>query len=78
MFPCDVKFTRVNEIKTLYGAVYTRQNKSRLTRVEAYISCERNHLYEYGLHKTRTAGINGSRLSSRPDRSNDDVVCCGA
>ena len=33
-----------------------------------------NHLYEYGLHKTRTARINGSRLSSRPDRSNDDVV----
>ena len=30
------------------------------------------------LHKTRTAGINGSRLSPRPDQSNDDVVCFGA
>ena len=39
---------------------------------------QRNHLYEYGLHKTRTARINGSRLSSRPDRSNDDVGCSGA
>ena len=37
-----------------------------------------NHLYECGLHKTRTAGINGSRLSPRPDQSNDDVVCFGA
>ena len=40
----------------------------------AYIRGERNHLYEWGLHKTRTAGINGSRLSPRPDQSNDDVV----
>ena len=59
-------------------AVYTRENKSRLTRAEAYINRERNHLYEYGSHKTRTAGINGSRLSSRSDRSNDEVVCFGA
>ena len=58
--------------------VYTRENKSRLTRAEAYISRERIHLYEYGLHKTRTAGINGSWLSSRPERSNDEVVCFGA
>ena len=29
-------------------------------------------------HKTRTARINGSRLISRPDRSNDDVVCLSA
>ena len=39
---------------------------------------ERNHLYECRLHKTRTAGINGSRLSPWPDQSNDDVVCFGA
>ena len=37
--------------------VYTRGNKSRLIRAEVYISRERNHLYEYVLHKTRTAGI---------------------
>ena len=26
----------------------------------------------------RTAGINGSRLSPRPDQSNDDIVCFDA
>ena len=30
------------------------------------------------LHKTRTARINGSRLISRPDPSNDDVVSLSA
>ena len=31
---------------------------------------------EYGLHKTRTARINASRIySSRPDRSNDVLAC---
>ena len=30
------------------------------------------------LHKTRTAGKNGSRLTSRLDRSNDEVNCFGA
>ena len=29
-------------------------------------------------HKTRPARINGSRLISRPDPSNDDVVCFSA
>ena len=43
-----------------------------------YIRCEGNHLYEYSLYKTRTDGINGSRLSTRPDWFNDDVVCFGA
>ena len=52
--------------------------KARLTLAVAYIRGETNHLYECGLHKTRTAGINGSRLSPRPDQSNDDVVCFGA
>ena len=52
--------------------------KPRLTLAVAYIRGERNHLYECGLHKTQTAGINGSRLSPRPDQSNDDVVCFGA
>ena len=47
-------------------AVYTRENKQWLTLAEAHIRCERNHLYEYGLYQTRTARINGSRLSSRP------------
>ena len=55
------------------GAVYTRENRPQLTLTEAYIRRERNHLYKYGLQKTRNAGINGSRLSSQPDRSNDDV-----
>ena len=41
-------------------AVYTRDNKPRLTLAEAYIRGEKNHLYECGLHKMRTAGINGS------------------
>ena len=41
-------------------AVYTRDNKPRLTLASAYIRGERNHLYECGLHKMRTAGINGS------------------
>ena len=50
-------------------AVYTRENKPRLTLVEAYIRRERNYLYNYGLHKTQTARMNGSRLSSRPDHS---------
>ena len=59
-------------------AVYTRDNKPRLTLASAYIRGERNHLYECGLHKMRTAGINGSRLSPRPDQSNDDVVCFDA
>ena len=39
----------------------------------AYMRREGNHLYEYGLHKTRTTRINGSRLSTRPNLSNDDV-----
>ena len=43
----------------------------------AYIKGERNHLYEFGLHKTRTAGMNSSLLSPRPYQSNDDAVCCG-
>ena len=38
-------------------AVYTRDNKPL---AEAYIRGEKNHLYECGLHKMRTAGINGS------------------
>ena len=50
----------------LNRAVYTRENKSRLTLAAAYIRRERNHLYEYGLYYTRTARINGSRLTSRP------------
>ena len=54
--------------------VYTRESNPRLN----YIRDERNHLYECGLQKMRTAGINGSRLSPRPDQSNDDVVCFGA
>ena len=41
-------------------AVYTRDNKPRLTLAKAYIRGEKNHLYECGLHKMRTAGINGS------------------
>ena len=61
-----------------HRAVYTRENKPRLTLAAAYIRGERNHLYEFGLHKTRTAGVNGSLLSPRPDQSNDDVVCFGA
>ena len=44
----------------------------------AYIRREGNHLYEYSLYKTRTARINGSRLSTRQDRFNDDVGCFGA
>jgi len=59
-------------------AVYTRENKPPLTIAAAYVRLEGNHLYEYGLHKTRTTRINGSRLSTRPDRSSDDVVCFGA
>ena len=31
-------------------AVYTRENKPRLTLAAAYIRRERNHLYEYGLY----------------------------
>ena len=61
-----------------HRAVYTRENKPRLILAAAYIRGERNHLYEFGLHKTRTAGVNGSLLSPRPDQSNDDVVCFGA
>ena len=59
-------------------AVYSKENKPRLTLATAYIRGERNHLYECGLHKMRTAGRNGSRFSPRPDQSNDDVVCFGA
>ena len=44
----------------------------------AYIRRKGNNLYYYSVHKTRTTSINGSRLSSRPDRSNDDVLCFGA
>ena len=59
-------------------AVYTRKNKPRLTLAAAYISRKRNYLYEYGLNNTPTAGINGSRLDLRPDRSSDDAICFGA
>ena len=31
-------------------AVYTRENKPRLTLAAVYIRRERNHLYEYGLY----------------------------
>ena len=31
-------------------AVYTRENKPRLTLAAAYIRRERNRLYEYGLY----------------------------
>ena len=44
-------------------------------KAAVYITLEGNHLYEYSVHKTRASPINGSRLSSsRPDRTNDDVV----
>lgn len=39
---------------------------------------ERNHLYDYALHNTQTARKNGLRLTSRLDRSDDDVNCFGA
>ena len=51
------------------STVYTRENNPRLTLVEAYIRRERNYLYDYGLHKTQTARMNGSGLSLRPDHS---------
>ena len=56
--------------------VYTRE-KPRLTLTAAYIRRESNHLhvYEYGLRKMGTALVNGSHLSSRRDRSINDVVC---
>ena len=50
---------------TYIGAVYTRENKLWLTLAAAYIRGKRNHLYECGLHKTQTAGMNGSHLSRR-------------
>ena len=37
------------KVKTI-RAVYTRENKPRLTLAAAYIRRERNHLYEYGLY----------------------------
>ena len=43
-------------------AVHTRENNPRLTIAVAYLRSEGNHLYEHGLHKTRTTSINGSRL----------------
>ena len=46
-------------------AVYMRENKPQLTLAEANIRHERNHLYEYSLHKMQTAGINGSQLRSQ-------------
>ena len=54
LYPTMLRSTR--EIR----AVYTRDNKPQLTLAEAYIRGEKNHLYECGLHKMRTAGINGS------------------
>ena len=44
----------------------------------AYIRRKGNNLYDSSVNKTRTTSINGSQLSSRPDRSNDDVLCFGA
>lgn len=58
--------------------VYTRENKPWLTLAAAYIRREQTHLYGYGIHKTRTARINGSRLSSWPTGSSDDVFCFDA
>ena len=43
--------------------VWKRQNKPRFTLASANIRRENNYLYEQGLHKNRTARINGSRIS---------------
>ena len=47
---------------------WSKENKPRLTSRR-----ERNHLFKYRLHRTRTSCI-GSQLSSRPYRSNGDEV----
>ena len=55
--------------KRHWGRLYERKWAA------AYVRRKRNYFYDYGLHKTRTARINDSRLSSPLDRSNGDVVC---
>ena len=39
-----------NFLKIDIRAVYTRENKPRLTLAAAYIRRERKHLYQYGLY----------------------------
>ena len=45
-----VPFTYCNSFSHLNRALYTSENKPRLTIAAAYIGRERNRLYEYGLY----------------------------
>ena len=57
-------------------AVYTGKNKPRLSL--AYISREGSHFTTTTYIRRELLVYYASPLSSRPDWSNDDVVCFGA
>ena len=44
-------------------AVYTRENKPRITQPAAYVSRELSHLYDHGLHKKLVRGLRKPRTS---------------
>ena len=44
-------------------AVYTRENKPRITQSAAYVSRELSHLYEHGLSKELVRGLRKPRLT---------------
>ena len=52
---------------TNQGHLYEK-NKPRITHAAAYVRCKLDYLYERGLHKTRSARINGSRSASLQSR----------
>ena len=44
-------------------AVYTRENKPRITQSAAYVSHKLGHLYDHGLHKKLVHGLHKPRTS---------------
>ena len=65
---CTVKFCAVCQVAwEVYArdirAVYTRENKPRITQSAAYLSRELSHLYEHGLYKKLVRGLRKPRTS---------------
>ena len=71
---CLEESTTAGSLSGHNRAIYTRKNKTCLTKDASYIRCELYHLYQHVLSKTRTAHINGSRLTSVRDSFSCD--CC--
>ena len=60
---CCCVLPRTGNIVGRNRAVYTRENKPRITQSAAYLSRELSHLYEHGLYKKLVRGLRKPRTS---------------